>query len=272
MRRLSLAVIGSAVAVVALAACGTAGNAAPATPSAPKVQTISDLAHLVSSRTAKAQTAHIDFTTGTSAGSFTGTGQVEFAGAATKMRMDLNSPLGDIGMTLLGSTAYLKLPQNVAHTAKPWVRIDANGTDPISKALSAIIDQERQTADPSKAIEQIGSAGTITSTSKDQVDGAPATHYVISVDTAKLMASTSITPAMRQLFGGSGVKLPAHVDYELWVDRNSLPVRLAFTETVTAPKSTTPQKVSMNMEYTDWGQPVTINAPAADQVGPMPGR
>jgi hypothetical protein len=272
MRRLTFAIGGSAAALLALTACGTTGTAgsAASAPSAPKVETMADLAHLVSSRTAAEHAAHITFTTGTSAGTFTGTGQVQYAGAATKLQVDVNSPIGDVDMILLGSTAYMKLPQSLVHTAKPWVRIDADGTDAISKALSAITSQEQQTADPSRAITQIGSAGTITSTGKDQVDGQPATHYVISVNTAKLMASSTVSPQMRQLLGSTGVKLPAHLSYEVWINGDNLPVRLDFTETVSTSKSAAPQKVTMTMRYTDWGAPVSITAPAANQVGPLP--
>lgn len=275
MRRLTLAVGGAAAALVALTACGTsgtAGSAAPAAPVAPKVQTMGELAQLVSTRTTATHSAHIRITATTSAGTVSGTGQAYFAGTASKIAMDISSPVGDMQMVLLGPTMYMKLPQSLVHTAKPWFSIDANGTDPISKALSALTSQEQQNADPSQVIQQIQGAGTITGTSKEQVDGQQATHYSITVDTAKLLASKALSPQLRQTLTSSGVKLPAHMDYQVWVNSDNLPVQLKVTETVTAPQLSTPQTVAMTMNYTDWGQPVSITAPAADQVGPMPGK
>jgi hypothetical protein len=275
MRRLTFAVGGAAAALVALTACGTsgtAGSAAPAAPAAPKIDTMSALVQLVSAKTATTHTAHVRFTATTSAGAITGTGQIDFAGTASKIQMDLDTPVGDMDMVLVGSTVYMKLPQGIMHTAKPWITAAPGGTDPISKALSALTSEEQQNLNPAAAIAQIKGAGTITSTSKEQLDGLPTTQYTIRVDTAKLLASKAISPQLRQTLTASGVKMPAHMDYQLWVNSDNLPVQFKVAETITTTQSATPQTIDITTNYTEWGQPVTITAPAADQVGPLPGK
>jgi hypothetical protein len=254
MRTASLTICGIAVALAALTACGTTTTAGAAKPA---VTTVGDLAHLVSSRATTAHTAHVTFDTKTAGLDVTGTGQLDLDGTAS-----------NLNMILAGGAMYMKIPQNLVKTAKPWVRFDSTGTDPVSKSLAAMTSQEQQSVDPTKMLSQIAPYGTITRSAKVTVDGRPATQYTISVDTAKLMASRTITPQTRQVLDSSGAKLPAHVDYDLSLNSANLPVRLSFSENVTAKGKST--QIATTMTYSDWGQPVSIQVPAADQVGPPP--
>jgi hypothetical protein len=266
MRTASLTVCGIAVAVATLAACGTTTTAGAAKPA---VTTVGDLAHLVSSRTSTAHTAHVTVDTKTSGIDVTGTGQLDLDGTASKLALTMSMPeISNLDMILTGGTMYMKIPQNLVKTAKPWVRFDSAGTDPVSKSLAAMTSQEQQSVDPTKMLSQIAPYGTITKSAKVTVDGQPATRYTISVDTAKLMASKTITPQTRQLLDSSGAKLPAHVDYDLSLNSANLPVRLSFSEKVTIKGKST--QIATTMTYSDWGQPVSIQVPAADQVGPLP--
>jgi hypothetical protein len=252
-----------AAALVTLTACGTTvtGKAVPT-----RTGTVTDLSYLVSSQTATAHTVHITYAASTPAGNLSGTGQAEFTPGKVALQMDVTTPIGAIGTVLIGDKLYLRIPGGVAHTGKPWIGVDPNGTDPASRALAAIVSQEQANADPSRTLAQIRTAGTITRTSKDQVDGQPTTHYVISVDTAKLMASKAVTPQLRQLVSGSGVRMPATIGYDVWINSANLPVRISFSENVAG--STT--KTAITMTYRQWGAPVSIQAPPADQVGALP--
>ncbi len=263
MRRFALVI--AAAGLVTLTACGTTvtGRAVPA-----RAGTVTDLSYLVSSRTAAEHTVHFTYAASTSAGGITGTGQAEFTPGRVALQMDVTTPIGAIGMVLAGDRLYLKLPQSLVPTAKPWIGVDPNGTDQASKALAAIVSEEQANTDPSKTLTQIQSAGTITRTSADQVDGQPATHYVISVNTAKLLASPAVTPQLRQLVSGSGVTMPATIVYDVWINSTNLPVRVGFSENVT--RAGTSTKVTVDMTYTQWGAPVHIQAPPADQIGPLP--
>ena len=268
MRRFALNACGVVAGLAVLTACGSAAVPGQAAPAAPQAATMTDLAHLVSVQTATKHTVHMQFDAHTSAGDITGTGQADFAAGNSEIAMNMTTPVGDMDMVLAGSTLYLKPPQGVLHTTKPWVQVDANGTDPVSKALAALVSEEQQTADPSAILQQITAAATIDQVSKEQVAGQPATHYVLTVDTAKLLASKAVTPQLRQLVSGSGITMPPTITYDMWVDADNLPVRFTYSENVTVRQATT--KFTVDMTYTGWGQPVTIQTPPADQVGPLP--
>jgi hypothetical protein len=229
------------------------------------VTTVADLAHLMSSKTAVAHSAHFQLDITAAGQEIAATGQVYLAGAASKTQMSMQIPsVGALDMELIGSSMYLKLPAGVLPTAKPWVKFDPNGTDPVSKALSGAISQEQQSVDPTKMLSELAPVATITKSGKDTVAGQPTTRYAISVDTAKLLKSRFVTPQLRQLVGSTGAKLPPHLNYVMWLNSGSLPVRFTLTETVSG------QQIAITANYTDWGQPVSIEAPPADQVGPLP--
>jgi hypothetical protein len=70
---------------------------------------------------------------------------------------------------------------------------------------------------------------------------------------------------LRQLISGSGVRMPATIGYDVWLNSDNLPVRIAFSENVAGAKT------SITMTYRQWGAPVSIQAPPADQIGALPG-
>ncbi len=266
MRGLSLAVIGLAAGLVALTGCGTAisGTAEPS------VTTATSLAALVKDRTAVATTAHYHLDMTVSGIDVSGDGQMQLAGAATKIAMTMGTPVGELRAVVVGSTMYLKLPSGMVHTDKAWVKFDANGSDPVSKELSALTGQEQQNLDPTKMLTMIAPFATITGQHQDVVAGVAATEYTISVDTAKLVRSSLVTPAMRQLLNNSNIQLPADLTYQVWLNSAELPVRLVMVEPV-GTQGSGKQTVTVTMAYTGWGQPVDIQAPPSDQVGTLPG-
>jgi hypothetical protein len=82
------------------------------------------------------------------------------------------------------------------------------------------------------------------------------THYVVTMDTTKASgllgssgAGSSATPA-----------LPKTIDVGMWVDDNSLLRRVVISFGSTA----------MQLDYTDWGQPVDIKAPKASDLVKAP--
>lgn len=270
MRRMTYVVCGIAAGLAALTACGTTATNGSGTTTAPaqqQVHTIADLAHVMSAKTATVHTAHMTFVAATPQGSVIGNGQIDIDGAASKVQMSMTIPsMGAMNVELLGSTMYLQLPQSLIKTSKPWVQINPNGTDPISKALSGVVSQEQQDTDPTKAISQLVGAGTITKVTPTTVDGQPATDYAITVDTQKLMNSSLVSPQLKQELTQMGVNLPKTLNYQMWLNSQNLPVKLIVQETVEG------QQVDVTVTYTDWGAPITINPPPADQIGSLPGQ
>jgi hypothetical protein len=225
---------------------------------------------LVQSRTSAATTAHYQMDMSVAGVQIGGDGQLQLAGTNTKVQMNMSTPVGDIEAVIMGGTMYVKLPQSLMRTGKPWVKFDANGTDPVSKQLSALTSEEQQNLDPTKMLTMIAPFATITGQRQDTVSGASATEYTISVNTAKMVQSNLMTPQMRSLLNNSNVQLPANLTYNVWLNSAELPVKFAFVEPVNVPGGGA-QTVTVSMTYTNWGQPVDIQAPPADQIGSLPG-
>lgn len=263
MRRFVLTTCGVAAGLAVLTACGTTvvGHPVPA-----PAGSATELAHLVSSQTIAKHTVHIQYHAGTSVGAVTGTGDAEFAAGATDLRMTENTRAARIDMVIKGGTLYLKPPRGLVNAAKPWVRIDPNGTDRVSVALNALVSEEQQNGDPSGILNQISALATITQRNVDQ----GMTHYRLTADTAKLFASKAVTPQLRMLIGGLGVRMQPATTYDVWINSANLPVRLAFSETTAVGRTGARTTIAVDITYTDWGKPVTIQAPPADQIGPVP--
>jgi hypothetical protein len=273
IKKISLLAAASAVAVVTVGACSSNGQASPtntgasASQGGQSVNSVAQLADLVS-KTSTNSSAHIQFSGGADGETVSGTGEMKIAGADSAVNLDMTTPVGEMDMVLAGQALYIKLPPSIAKTAKPWVKIDANGTDPVSKMLGSMFSQEQQQMDPGGMLDKIKEFATIRQSNPDTVDGQPATHYALTVDTQKMLNSSAVTPQMRQALQSSGAKLPATIPYDIWVNSQNLPVKFTMTEPVQTQQGS--QTISVTMTFTDWGQPVTITAPPADQVGPMP--
>jgi hypothetical protein len=286
MRRTHLLILGIVAGLGTLTACGqgtVSGSAAPAAGSTGSVPaaggiggatTVSQLGALVSANTAAKNTAHFAVQV-SGLLNMTATGVVRFG---SPLEMDEHSTMagfGDMETVLSGGFAYVKLPDQLAqlmHVNTPWVKNNPNGTDSMDMMINQSLRTAQQNADPAAMLDKIKSSGTITATLKEEVDGQPTTHYTITIDLKKMLASL-----------GSGDAMAAEVNQEInagltsepldiWVDSENLPVK--FSESVSMPNPVQQGKtitVATTGTYTDWGQPVTITAPPADQVGSIPG-
>src|SRR2546429_7804013 len=106
--------------------------------------------------------------------------------------MDLNYDMAGIGnfrMLLVDDVFYFQLPKEAqAKTGgKPWVKIDSNGSDPLSKTLSGALQQTKENSDPSQLLKQLQDAGEITATKQESLNGKQTTHYSVTVDVKKYM-------------------------------------------------------------------------------------
>lgn len=269
MRRLTFVLFGCVAGLTALTACGTSTTNGTAAPQAhqqqQQVHTVADLSTLMTSSTASVHTAHMKFDAATSQGDITGAGQIDIDGTNSKLQMNVTIPsFGAMNMELVGGTMYMELPKGLVQTPKPWIKFDPNGTDPVSKALAGVVSQEQQSTNPVQAISELTDSGTITSKSPDTIDGAPATRYVIQVSTQKLLNSKAITPQMKQELSTVAGSLPPTMTYTMWLNSQNLPVQLTTSETIAN------QPIKVTVTYSDWGQPVNITPPPANEVGPPP--
>ena len=142
----------------------------------------------------------------------------------------------------VGDFVYLK---GLPGQAKPWVKIDPSGDDPVSQMFKGIA--EGGISDPTKMAENLkGTQAKVTST-----DGGNTT-YEFTVDPAKALGDAAApTPSP------SASTPPLSMTYVL--DGQDRPVTI----------STSVSGQAITVTYSDWGKKVVIAAPPADQVGPM---
>jgi len=174
-------------------------------------------------------------------------------------------------LRLVSKTVYIKLPEQARAAVsggKPWAKLSPDS--PAGKALGSSLDQAQQN-DPTKFLDTIKQAGTITKSEQTTLDGQSATHYWIDVDFAKAadkFASAGLSADQLKTLAGKVKTIPM----ELWLNSDQLPVQItedlgAIVKAAGAPAAM--QGMKMTMKYSDWGTAVDVQAPPADQVGEL---
>jgi hypothetical protein len=230
-----------------------------------------DLAGAVNNNN-KAKSAKITMQGTTAGQTLTGDGafSVDGSNAAVKMTMNIGA-MGQIEMVIVDKAFYMKMPASLAGQGglsadKPWIKISANGTDALSKSLGPMLEKMGDNFDISKQMAQLKDAGEITKSAKETLDGAETTHYWIKIDMLKAIAATQTDPQLKQAAEDAAKKAGSTTaDMQMWVSADNLPLQIKMTMPAAAG-----QNVDMTVKYSDWGKPVDIKAPPADQVGELP--
>lgn len=256
MRKSWLLVSATALLV---AGCATAEDPAPpaATTTAPAAfATLAELSEAVATSSGKAESARVSFVGGLNGPTeVRGTGAFTFAGGRTAMTMTLLSPTDEaVEMRLVDEVLYVRGAEE-AEPGKPWGRLDLAGGSPMASAFgSAAVTMEN--ADPRRSLREVAGIGELSATGPAQVDGAQVTRYAIDVDLA----------AFAELRGASAEEVAelssGTLTYAVFLDSDDLPRRIS----IELPTPT----ANYAIDYTGWGEPVTVEAPPAAQVAELP--
>jgi hypothetical protein len=234
------------------AASGSAGSTA--SPSASSTGTASDtggplsraeFVQAITQGQIKAGSAHVAMAmTGTLA--MTAQGDVSYKQATPEMRMTMSmQQLGGrtIEMRLVGGIVYMHIPQLVP--AGTFVKIDPKDTsNPLSKGFGSITQQMDPLAS-AKAMRS--SVRTVTYVGPEKIQGEPADHYEVGVDTA----------AMTKASGSKAAPgMPRTLTYDMWLDSKDLLRRMRFGLS----------GMKMTMTMSRWGEPVAVQAPPAGKL------
>jgi hypothetical protein len=277
MRKAGIALSAFALALT-LGACGDNGNNNTASTGtnngggadAPAAAAnVADLAKSISDQATEKTSAHMTMTGDFGGETIDGEGDVSFDAANPAMSMDLTTPEGNMSMVLVDNIVYIKMPEGQElEPGKPWLKIDPNGDNPMAEVFGNLSDELSKNADPRSALEQFKETGEITDTKEEELDGKQTTHYTITVDVQKL-ADAQEDPTQKaglEAAIGQGLK---DFPVEVWIDEDQLPVRIAFDMPAPDGQGGT-ASAKMQVDYTNWGEPVDIAAPAADQVTEFP--
>ncbi|MEV0056906.1 hypothetical protein AB0H34_41265 [Saccharopolyspora shandongensis] len=259
VRRTTVALSAAALAIT-LGACSQGGT--PASPgNAGQEQTESssspfkDISSLISSAKSNMDAKK------TVTVSFEGTGAVQALGS-TKCQLDIAQTemacTGATEMVFTKDGMYIKSPelaQLSGDPSKPWLKMAAN--DSMAQQLGQlgkINDFESMLPPGSK----------ITSSAKEQVDGQEATRYEIVTDLKE--AAAGAKPEEKPAFQALADAGVTELKQTVWVDAEGLPLKTdSTTPALTVAGQQIPES-TMTVHYSDWGKPVQITVPPADQV------
>jgi hypothetical protein len=188
------------------------------------------------------------------------TGVMRFKGAGVDFAMTMTLPGGKtMKMVVVGGTAYMNVGEK--YQGKNWIRVVPGGSDPLSKALGPMLAQLGTGLDLDTQLAGVKDS-KITEVTRTTLAGEPVTKYtLVSSEDAllaqadKLAATPELRDALRTQFKG------AHGESVLWIGADNLPRRVdsRVVGRKVPPTTTT-------VTYSDWGKPVAISVPPADDT------
>ncbi|MET8995591.1 hypothetical protein [Amycolatopsis sp. NPDC004169] len=259
MRRTGPAI---AAAALLLAACdpgpGGTAPAGPATPAAP----VTDVAQLVAAaRAGIAEAPSAAFTTTAVLGTNTTDtpGSLGFDGSTCRLTMTVDGS----ELRVIGKKTFTHAPAGIP--GKEWVGTDPDSTDPIARMAGGAIPVVAKLPDLCVALAEIERTGRIVSAEQTRLGDLPVDHYRLELDTAKapeLFPEFATPPLDGKPARTSTAKLPA----ELWLDAARRPARFTVDLSTGFPQGDPARGTT---DYRDWGKPVDIQPPPADQVADL---
>lgn len=155
-----------------------------------------------------------------------------------------------VSVRVIGQDLYLSLGSGQLPDGKRWLhqRVPIPGANDPASSLRLLA----QTIDP----HVVG---------HEDVDGAPATHYRITIDFARLAKDPdpgTRAAAKAALAGGVAKRLPA----DLWIGEDGLPAREKYTMTLRPKGVPGPVRSTNDLRITDYGVPVHVTAPPKSEV------
>lgn len=198
-----------------------------------------------------AGTYHTTMTIGAEGQTINAEGDARLTDSGAEMTMTMSVPGMDGGMELrmVGGKLYMNMGEL---TGDKFYAIDPNDVDdPLASSFGSSLDQ----MSVAESMESIKDA--IVSVEKagepESIDGVDAQPYEVVVDTTKI---TGAAGEQFQQAEEAGATLPATISYVYFVGPDGLPRKM----TMDLEGSTT------DMTFSDWGEDVTIEAPAKDQI------
>lgn len=279
MRRISALplLLAVAVSVAGLAGCSSDTQEAPApsTPAAdaplPKYATLAELGAATAAQQKIDRTAKITLNgglAGRSQSGLTGDGSLRFDDTGASMQITQRIQAGggtpqELELVLLPDDAFLRPPAGSSGlpAGKTWLRIRPNSTDPVSTQFSQMVQAIRDNADPTKSFAQFGDAISIVDTAEEQLDALRTMRYKLRVDLAKA-AERQPDPGLKKSLQDSVQSGLSTLEYTLWVDAQNRLARVLVDQPLPQNQGT----FSLDARYRDWGGPVQIDPPPADQV------
>jgi hypothetical protein len=172
-------------------------------------------------------------------------------------RLEVTSALPRASATVLltDGKAYLKtsgLPMPTK-SSKPWLEADLTGAgSPVATHYKTMMSQ----LDPALLVKAFRATTQVKRVGPAKVAGVDTTHYAVTVDTAKVLRLLAMQEMSESHAQEAQKYLPKTFTYDVWLDSAQRPVRIKAAYS----------GVAVDLTFTSWGQPVSVQAPPASQV------
>ena len=265
VRRALAAVAVAPLLLTGVAACGDSGGSqaqessqSAVLASLQKGDTVdpSEFVDTVTHGLEKSTTAHMTMRAGAGAtGSMTAEGDIDYTAKPPAMAMTMSVPMGgqtsSMEARLVDGVMYLSLGD--LSGGKFW-KLDLSDKSGPLAGMGTMLDQ----MDPSQTLKKLEPAiDTVTYGGQEDVDGRTVGHYRLTVDPAKVGKAMGAP-------SGARAQLPDALTYDVWLDEQDRMAKVSMDIPVRGVDA------SFEMEMSDWGEKVDIQAPPADQVTQTP--
>ncbi|HMD46539.1 MAG TPA: hypothetical protein VKG43_10285 [Acidimicrobiales bacterium] len=219
-------------------------------------------------QTESAKTAQLQLTGSVTVGSTqvdtTGSGQLDLANHAVALTMNGSAAGQPVGLAIIyvDGILYAQVPgiDQVA-PGKTWLSVDPTSLGLATRAAPSI---GLGANDPSALLQTLGQHGnTVTDVGPATVDGVSTEEYTVVINPAAASSAIDGSSLPQWLKQAADRFARQGGTYTVCIDGSGQLRRLAFDMTLTQPASAQVHEV---MDFSNFGAPVSITAPPADQV------
>lgn len=181
----------------------------------------------------------------------TAKGQIDYSSSTPAMALKLStSGMDGVEMRLVDGEMYMSMPPMTP--AGKFFKLDDSlpGMGESMKSLESLtqFSPEKTAAMMRNSLKSLKKVGTV------DIDGDTTTQYKVVVDGKKSLDELDLP-------SGTSANVPKRLTYDLFVTDDSLIRRMQMKSA----------GQNITIDYTDWGAPVTIEAPAAADLVKVPG-
>ncbi len=192
-------------------------------------------------------TAQVAMTIGAAGQTLDSEGEIDYTTDPPSTAMTMSNPMmgqQEIELRIVDGVMYM----NVGRASQgKFVSFDLSETESLPPGLAGLEEQ----LDPLAAFRQMEPAlQSVTFVGTEEVDGEELSHYELVLDSSKMKS-------LQQMPGAAA--LPEQIGYDLWFDDQFRARRMTL-------QLETAQPVDVEVELSEWGEPVDIEAPPANQV------
>lgn len=220
-----------------------------------------------------------DFKSGETSFSMSGEGAFDYAKQAGRMTFkligdEIPEAFGGYDMIFAAGVVYMKFPDEFSQFLpglKPWIKMDLDELAKQSElnlpGFNSLTNQ-----DPTSALSFMRGAKNVSEKGRESIRGEVTTHYTMTIDLKEAVAAfpEESRAGLEDLIDKTGL---TEIPMEAWIDGSDRVRRMRFSMDLSKLSEVTGGMeagqsgvMTIGMDLFDFGLPVDVAAPPADQV------